>query len=230
MVRVLRQPPGSIASVTDAPPLQTSSDRPKSARLPRSARKAQLLDVALTVFVEQGYHAASMDEIAERAGVSKPVLYQHFPGKLDLYLALIQSACDTVIEGVRGALASTQDNRKRVLATMELWFDYVARHDAPIRLVFESDLTSDPAVRDQLDRVTNESASAIAEVIRDDTGLADEASNLLAVALVSMGQVSARHWLDSSSTVTRHDAVRMLATLAWRGLGGFPKDDAPPAP
>ncbi|MFT4189556.1 MAG: TetR/AcrR family transcriptional regulator [Aeromicrobium sp.] len=206
--------------MTDAPTV-----RPRPTRLPRKARKAQLLEVALRVFVEQGYHAASMDEIAERAGVSKPVLYQHFPGKLDLYLALIQSACDTVIDGVRQALASTQDNRRRVHATMELWFDYVARHDAPIRLVFESDLTSDPEVRDALDRVTTESASAIAEVIGEDTGLDAHAAHLLAVALVSMGQVSARHWLDSDSVVSKEDAARLLATLAWRGIGGFPKDD-----
>ncbi|MFT4298034.1 MAG: TetR/AcrR family transcriptional regulator [Aeromicrobium sp.] len=213
--------------MTNAPTLPPAAGRPRSVRLPRSARKAQLLKVALQVFVEQGYHAASMDEIADRAGVSKPVLYQHFPGKLDLYLALISTACDTVIDGVRQALASTQDNRQRVRATIELWFDYVARHDAPIRLVFESDLTNDPEVRDQLDRVTTESASAIADVIGEDTGLPTEAAHLLAVALVAMGQVSARRWLDSASTLSREDATRMLATLAWRGIGGFPKPDAP---
>ena len=134
--------------------------RPRTSRLPRTARRAQLLEVALEVFVEQGYHAASMDEIAERAGVSKPVLYQHFPGKLDLYLALLETSCDTVIDGVKGALASTQDNRRRVQATMELWYDYVADQGAAFRLVFESDLTSDPSVREQVDRVIEESAAA----------------------------------------------------------------------
>ena len=56
----------------------------------------------------QGYHAAAMDDIADRAGVSKPVLYQHFPGKLDLYTALVSSAVDTVIDGVRGANAKLE--------------------------------------------------------------------------------------------------------------------------
>ena len=65
--------------------------------MPRSARRAQLLESALDVFVAQGYHAAAMDDIAERAGVSKPVLYQHFPGKLELYLALLDNACDQVV-------------------------------------------------------------------------------------------------------------------------------------
>ena len=75
----------------------------------------QLLDSALGVFVAQGYHAAAMDDIAERAGVSKPVLYQHFPGKLDLYLALLDAACDQVIDNCRQALASTPDNKTRVV-------------------------------------------------------------------------------------------------------------------
>src|SRR5688500_16467778 len=103
-----------------------------------------------------------MDVIADRAGVSKPVLYQHFPGKLDLYLALLQTSCDTVIDGVKEALASTTDNRERVQATIELWYDYVADQGAAFRLVFESDLTNVPAVREHVDRVIHESASAIA--------------------------------------------------------------------
>jgi len=67
-------------------------------RLPRSARRKQLLEAAQEVFVAQGYHAAAMDDIAERAGVSKPVLYQHFPGKLELYLALLDQSCDRLVE------------------------------------------------------------------------------------------------------------------------------------
>lgn len=177
------------------------------------------------MFVEQGYHAASMDEIAERAGVSKPVLYQHFPGKLDLYLALLETSCDTVIDGVKTALASTTDNRKRVQATMELWYDYVADQGEAFRLVFESDLTSDPSVREQVDRVIEESASAVAEVIAEDTGLPKAASHLLAVSLVGMGHVGARNWLSADSSLTRDEAVQLVAGLAWRGIGGFPRNE-----
>ena len=75
--------------------------RVRGARLPRKERRAQLLESALEVFVAQGYHAAAMDDIAERAGVSKPVLYQHFPGKLDLYLALLDRSCDAIIDNCR---------------------------------------------------------------------------------------------------------------------------------
>src|SRR3954462_13471948 len=92
--------------------------RPRGARLPRSARRVQLMGAAREVFVAQGYHAAGMDEIADRAGVSKPVLYQHFPGKLDLYLALVDMHCAELVEAVHKALASTTDNNQRVAATI----------------------------------------------------------------------------------------------------------------
>src|SRR5487761_907915 len=95
----------------------TSTTRPRGTRLPRLARRRQLLDAAMEVFVARGYHAAAMDEIAERAGVSKPVLYQHFPGKLELCLALLDESVDTLIETCRGALRSTNDNWQRVNAT-----------------------------------------------------------------------------------------------------------------
>ena len=212
--------PTTLGLVSEALPV-----KPRSGRLPRSARRAQLLEVALEVFVEQGYHSASMDEIAERAGVSKPVLYQHFPGKLDLYLALLERSCDTVISGVRDALASTTDNRRRVQATMELWYDYVADQGAAFRLVFESDLTNVPSVREHVDRVVNESAAAIAEVIHEDTGLPTPAAHLLAVSLVGMGHVGARNWLSADSQLSRAEAVELAAGLAWRGIGGFPKGE-----
>jgi len=184
-----------------------------------------LLTVALDVFVEQGYHSASMDEISDRAGVSKPVLYQHFPGKLDLYLALLESSADTVINSVKAALASTADNKRRVQATMAHWYDYISDESAAFRLVFESDLTNDPSVRVQVDRVMHESAALIAEVIHDDTGLPDAASHLLAVSLVGMGQVGARYWLDNNTTLSKEEAVQLAIGLAWRGIGGFPRTD-----
>ena len=85
-----------------------SDTRPRSNRLPRHERRRQLLDAALEVFVSQGYHAAAMDEIAERAGVSKPVLYQHFPGKLELYLALLDESANELVRIVSEALSSSR--------------------------------------------------------------------------------------------------------------------------
>src|SRR5438309_7749212 len=149
----------------------TSDTRPRSSRLPRHERRRQLLDAALEVFVSQGYHAAAMDEIAERAGVSKPVLYQHFPGKLELYLALLDESVDTLVETVRDALGSTTDNKQRVAATFGAYFEYVAGEGQAYRLVFESDLSNESAVRDRLERGQRECAAMISQGVREDAGL-----------------------------------------------------------
>ena len=203
----------------------SDAPRPRSGRMPRRERRAQLLESALGVFVAQGYHAAAMDDIADRAGVSKPVLYQHFPGKLDLYLALLDASCDTIIDNCRQALASTTDNEARVRATIEAFYSYVASDTGAFRLVFENDLTSEPAVRERVDRVTNECSAAIAEVIQADTGLPDEAARLLAVSLVGMAQVSARFWLNTDGQLSQADATALVSALSWRGIGGYPLHD-----
>ncbi len=199
--------------------------RPRGGRLPRRERRVQLLDAALGVFVAQGFHAAAMDDIADRAGVSKPVLYQHFPGKLELYLALLDTSCDAIISGCREALEATQDNKQRVAATVDAFYTYVAHDAGAFRLVFESDLTNEPAVREQVDRVTADCATMIAAVIADDTGLPAGASRLLAVSLVGMAQVSARFWLTEAGGLERQEAAALVAGLAWRGIRGYPKTE-----
>ncbi|KRA39363.1 TetR family transcriptional regulator [Nocardioides sp. Root614] len=203
--------------------------RPRGVRLPRRERRAQLLAAALEVFVAQGYHAAAMDDIAERAGVSKPVLYQHFPGKLELYLAILDTACDAIIANCRKALESTHDNKQRVAAAMDAFFVYVGHDTGAFRLVFESDLTNEPAVRDHIDRVTTECADLITSVIQEDTGLPPAASRLLSVSLVGMAQVSARFWLTDTdgglTGLSRDQAVALVSGLAWRGIRGYPLTD-----
>jgi AcrR family transcriptional regulator len=110
-----------------------------------------------------------MDDIAERAGVSKPVLYQHFPSKLELYCALLDQHADDLLAKVRRALDSTTDNKARVAASVAAYFDFVDGKGSDVegafRLVFESDLRNDPAVRERVERMTRGCADAIAETI-----------------------------------------------------------------
>ena len=208
--------------MTSAETLYSAEDRPRSARLPRLARRNQLLGAAQEVFVAQGYHAAAMDDIADRAGVSKPVLYQHFPGKLDLYLALLDQHCETLVEAVRKALASTSDNKQRVAATMDAYFSFVEHESGAFRLVFESDLTNEAAVRDRVRRAELDCAELISEVIAEDTGLGPAESMVLAVGLTGISQVTARYWLSAGMPVTKDAATRLISQLAWRGIGDFP--------
>lgn len=192
-------------------------------RLPRPARRAQLLDAALEVFVAHGYHAAAMDEIAEAAGVSKPVLYQHFPSKLDLYLALLDQGAQELVATVREALASTTDNWQRVTATVNAYLRFVGGEGAH-RLVFESDLRSEPQVADRVDRMMREAAEAIAATIAADTGLSADEARLMSVGLAGMAEVAAR-WRLANGAVTEERAAELLAHLAWRGISGYPRHD-----
>jgi len=208
----------------------TPTTRPRGTRLPRLARRRQLLDAATEVFVARGYHAAAMDEIAERAGVSKPVLYQHFPGKQELYLALLDESVDRLVEAVAAAIRSTADNRQRVNATFAAYFGYVAEHSGTFKLVFESDFTSEPAVRGKLAAADRVCADLISQVIKEDAGLADDEAYLLSIGLLGMAQVSARHWLSSADAIPREAAEQLVARLAWRGISGWPRTADQAAP
>jgi AcrR family transcriptional regulator len=206
--------------------IATSQARAASTRLPRPARRKQLLGAAREVFVAQGYHAAAMDEIAERAGVSKPVLYQHFPGKLELYLALLDESVAELVGAVSAALDSTTDNAHRVPATFRAFFEFVSGAGEAFRLVFESDLSNEPAVRARLDQAISECAEMVAEFIREDAGVSDDEADLLGMALVGMAQVSARYWLSTERTIGQQTAEELLAKLAWRGISGWPLADS----
>ncbi|PRY62987.1 TetR family transcriptional regulator [Knoellia remsis] len=196
---------------------------PRGQRMPRSERRAQLLGAAQAVFVDRGYHAAAMDDIADHAGVSKPVLYQHFPGKLELYLALLDENCETLEGLVREALAQpTDDNHDRVAATVQAYFDFVSREGAAFRMIFESDLTSEPQVRARLDALELSCAEAVAEVIAHDSGIPDEHAMILATGLAGMSQITARNWLAAESDLDRDQASALVTELMWRGIGSLP--------
>ncbi len=197
----------------------------RGGRMPRSARRIQLLAAAQEVFVAQGYHAAAMDDIAERAGVSKPVLYQHFPGKLDLYLALLDTQTSALAEGVRASLEGTRDNRERIHRVLLAYFGFVDRddHDGAFRLIFESDLVNDPEVRKRVESVTARTMEAVADTVASDTGLSRAEAELLATALTGSAQVVARWWLASDRPVSQEDAITLLETLLWRGISNFPR-------
>jgi AcrR family transcriptional regulator len=191
-------------------------------RLSRDARRAQLLGAARDVFAAQGYHAAAMDDIADRAGVSKPVLYQHFPSKLELYRALLTTYADELIGRLRSVLGGTNDNEQRTRGAVSAYFEFVATEGQSFRLVFESDLRSEPEASAVLDRALRECIDAVAEAVTADAGLDRDRARLLAVGLVGLSQVTAQYWLDSGQAVPKEEAVELMSRLAWRGLAHFP--------
>lgn len=194
-------------------------------RMPREARRRQLLQAAHQVFVAHGYHGASMDEIAEVALVSKPVLYQHFPGKRELYLALLDSHLADFSKQLDDAIQSTTDNRERVFATINTYYSYIKSESQAYRLIFESDILSDPLIAHRMEQFNSSLASSIAQVVVADTEMTQEEGLLAGRALAGLSQVSARYWATCESGVDQNTAVDLISRLAWRGIAQFPKEN-----
>ncbi|TAP27724.1 MULTISPECIES: TetR/AcrR family transcriptional regulator [Micrococcaceae] len=197
----------------------------RSQRMPREARRRQLLQAAHQVFVAHGYHGASMDEIAEVALVSKPVLYQHFPGKRELYLALLDSHLADFSKKLEEAISSTTDNRQRVFATINTYYSYIKGESQAYRLIFESDVLSDQLIAGRIERFNNKLAASIARVVVQDTDMSEAEGLLAGRALAGLSQVSARYWASTDDAVDQETAVDLISRLAWRGISQFPKEN-----
>lgn len=193
-----------------------------TARISRQERRTQVLEAARAAFVELGYYATAMDDIAERAGVSKPILYQHFSSKLELYLDLLSSAIGRLQAAVDGAAVNTRDNKVRVRETIAAYFAFVDDPDGCARLVFQSDMLNEPEVRSRVEFANAAIARRIAQVIAEDTGLGADQALLLASGMAGMAEVAARNWLEDPDRIARDEAVDLVSSLAWRGIRGFP--------
>jgi AcrR family transcriptional regulator len=194
----------------------------RGTRMPRDERRGQLLAAASAVFVDRGYHAAGMDEIADRAGVSKPVLYQHFTSKLELYLAVLQRHVDNLVSGVRQALRTTTDNRQRVRAAVQAFFDFIEHDGQGYRLIFENDYVTEPQVAAQVKVATEACTDAVFDLISHDSGLEPHRARMIAVGLVSISVDSARYWLNNDRPISKEDAMEGTVHFIWGGLSHVP--------
>jgi AcrR family transcriptional regulator len=192
--------------------------RTVSRRLSAAERRQQLLDVSRGLFADLGFHGLSMDHLADAAGVSKPVLYQHFPSKRELYVALITDATDELETRMRLALEGTTDNRARVASAISAYFDFVG--DQRFRLLLGTTESGDDAVREMVDRSMEGVAGAIGALIAEDAGLDRRAADFLANAVRGLATEGARWWMEQPG-MDKDEAVRLLSRLAWRGLGSF---------
>src|SRR5438477_8190215 len=106
-------------------------------------RRAQLLAVARHVFGRSGFHGVSMDEVAREAGVTKPILYDHFNSKEELYVALLDADAQALEQRVRSALTARTGNRERIRQSFQAYFDFVDEHAAGFRLFMQESMAGD---------------------------------------------------------------------------------------
>jgi AcrR family transcriptional regulator len=189
------------------------------ARLPAARRREQLLDVSLEVFARQGYHQASMNEIAEAAGVTKPVLYQHFASKQDLYLELLHDVAEKLTEAVLKGTAEATGPRDQVERGFRAFFEWMAEKPARFGILFSGDTLREPTFSRAAFGTERTTAEAIARLI-DVDGMDPERRLILGYSLVGMSEVLCRQWLNGGFEIDPADLAAQLANMAWVGLRG----------
>ncbi|MEV4154950.1 TetR/AcrR family transcriptional regulator [Nocardia salmonicida] len=186
----------------------------------RIARRNQLLDIAREAFVAEGYHGVTMALLARRAEVTKPVLYDYFSNKLDLYLAVVQCVLDDVVAAVDRALGAAETDREVVDGTVAVFFDLID-HEGTSRLalVFGGGVPSEPSVELRVRTALSSCADTIAERLCPHDGEQGRA-RLLAFGVVGAGLTAASDWHRTGMLVPKHHAVETISALCWHGLHG----------
>lgn len=187
-----------------------------SMRLPASERREQLLHVALEVFAREGFHGASMNDVAEAAGVTKPVLYQHFDSKRDLYLALLEEVGNRLLTAISKATAGAADGKSQTELGFLAYFRWVAEDHDLFRLLFGSGARRDDEFNDAVRKVTAIVAEAIAPLIAADIDL--EHQRTIAHALVGLAEGVSRRLVELGQDFDPDEVSRQVSDLAWAGL------------
>jgi AcrR family transcriptional regulator len=187
-----------------------------STRLPAAARREQLLGVGREVFAKQGFHATSMNEVAEAAGITKPVLYQHFASKRELYLALLEDAGARLMQAITTATAAASGPHDQVTAGFGAYFRWVAEDQASFTLLFGSGARRDEEFALAVRQVESAIADAIAPLIRADIDQSHQRT--LAYALVGLAEGASRRLVHLGEAFDPDAVGRQVAELAWAGL------------
>jgi len=189
-------------------------------RLPAARRRKQLLEVALGVFAERGFHPTSMNDLAEAAGVTKPVLYQHFGSKRELYLELLEDVGSRLRVAIGKATSEAATPREQVERGFVAYFRFVADHQTAFQVLFGGGTRRDEEFAEHVRRVENSIADTIAGLI-DVEGLDDDERRLLAHAIVGVAESTSRHWLHEGRRGEPERLAILVADLAWAGLRGI---------
>ena len=183
-----------------------------------SVRRKQIMVSGLEVFTEKGFHLASMDDIAERAGVSKPILYQHFSSKQDFYLGVLDERVEFLVQHITESIESAAGNRNRLEAAIACYFKLVDDADRGFRLIFESDFTMNHEVRARVEDVVAQVSRVVGAEVANQTGKSIGEANILAGGLCGMAQAAAWRWLRLGRPIAMEEAISQTLDLAWNGL------------
>jgi AcrR family transcriptional regulator len=201
----------------------TDPRRVAPARLAPDERRRQLLDVAGIEFAERGFYATAMDDLAQAAGVTKPVFYQHFASKRALFIAVLEDVGGRLLEVLAEATATATTGRARVEAGFSAYFGFAQREQAAFRLLFGASARNDPEFADVVDHIVDDVAAAVSALI--EIPGSPEHRLVLAHAVVGMSEGISRHALTGVDTQEPDLLAAWVSELAWFGLRGVRRED-----
>ena len=187
-----------------------------AARLSADARREQIIEVAIDVFGRAGYFGASMNHIAEAAGVTKPVLYQHFDSKGDLYSALLDTVGHRMLDAIAKATSDASDGKEQTMRGFQAYFRWVAQSHDEFMLLFGSSARHNGEFIEQLRHITDQAADAIAPLIAIDVDR--EQRRTLAHAIVGLAEGASRRLVGLGAEFDPDEVAEEVGTLAWAGL------------
>jgi AcrR family transcriptional regulator len=211
----------TVWTMEDVPFFNTEVTSSEIRSTKENLRRSGIMRAGLEVFTEKGFHLASMDDIAVQAGVSKPILYQHFPSKHELYLGILDERVDAIVQQVSGAIAAASTNKGRLEAAISCYFTLVDDADLGYRLIFESDFTMNHDVRARVEDVVAQVSRIVGAEVSKQTGMSLGEANILAGGLCGMAQAAAWRWLRLGRPVSIEKAIAQTLDLAWNGLNSI---------
>lgn len=192
-------------------------------RLPADQRRRQLLDIACRVFADRGFHASSMDDIARAAGVTKPVLYQHFTSKRALFLEVLHDVGGQLLARLGTATAEATTGRARVQAGFAAYFRFVTENEAAFRVLFGAAARNDAEAAVVVDSILDDVSDAISLLIEIEGSA--EHRRVLAHAVVGIAEATSRDALTADGAALEPDRLAAwVSELAWFGLRGVRAD------
>ena len=209
-----------------ASPPSAAADRGRSrrdgrARMTGKERREQLLDIGCTLFAQKGFDATSVEEIATTAGVSKPVVYEHFGGKEGLYAVVVDREMRTLLDAITGALTSTGRPRELLEGAAFALLDYVESSSDGFRiLVRDSPVAQSTGTFASL---ISDAASQVEHIMVNqfrERGFDPKFAPMYAQMLVGMVALTGQWWLDVRKP-EKADVAAHLVNLAWNGLSGL---------
>ena len=201
--------------------LQTKVKRDVRARMTGKERREQLLDVGRSLFAQKGFDATSVEEIAQKAGVSKPVVYEHFGGKEGLYAVVVDREMRTLLDAITGALTSSAHPRELLEQAAFALLDYVESSTDGFRIlvrdspVAQSTGTFASLISDAASQVEHLMAGQFRQ-----RGFDPTYAPMYAQMLVGMVALTGQWWLDARNP-DKAEVAAHLVNLAWNGLSGL---------